>query len=88
MQQGKFWELPEIQLETYFLVFDGSNVILEGQHGEDYHRVRRHEALEPGLAQTVNFMLHASTLLDRLPEGSADCCRQIVRRPLAQGSGT
>lgn len=86
VQQGKFWELSELQQETNFLVFDGSEVALEGQRGESYHRVRRHEALEPGLARTVNFMLYASTLLDHLPDGSAGRYRQDVQRPPAQGN--
>lgn len=78
VQQGKFWKLSELQMETNFLVFDGSDVALEGQLGENYHRVRRHEALEPGLARTVNFMLQVSTLLDYLP-GVGDCYLQDVQ---------
>jgi len=39
VQQGKFWHLPELQMETNFLVFDGSDVALEGQRGENYFRL-------------------------------------------------
>ena len=85
VQQGKFWELSELQPETNFLVFDGSEVALEGQCGESYHRVRRHEALEPGLARTVNFMLQMSTLLERLP-AAGGCYLQDVRPATTAGA--
>ncbi len=70
-----------------FVFLDGSDIVLEGQNGESYHRVRRHETLEPGLARTVNFMLQMSTLLEHLP-GAGDYYLQEVQRPLAQGSAT
>jgi len=69
--QSKFWGLPELQVQTGFVFLAGSDMVLEGQNGESYHRVRRHEALEPGLARTVNFMLQVSTLLEHLP-GAGD----------------
>jgi len=87
VHQGKFWEMPELQVKMDFVFLDGSDTVMEGQVGESYHRVRRHEALEPGLARTVNFMLQMSTLLERLP-GQAACYLQEVQRPLARGSAT
>ncbi len=81
VHQSRFWGLPEFQPETGFVVFDGSDTTLEGQQGESYHRVLRHEQLEPGLARTVNFMLHTSTLLERLPDRVAACYLQDVSQP-------
>jgi len=81
VHQSRFWELPELQPETDFLIFDGSDLALEGQSGESYHRVLRHEELEPGLARAINFMLHASTLLEHLPDQVARLYLQNVTQP-------
>lgn len=85
VHQSNFWDLPELQAETGFVFLDGSDMVLEGQYGESYHRVRRHEALEPGLARTVNFMLQVSTLLEHLP-GAGDYYLQDVQPSTTAGA--
>ena len=81
VHQSRFWELPELQPKADFLIFDGSDLALEGQSGETYHRVLRHEEMELGLARTINFMLHASTLLKSLPGHVARIYLQDVHQP-------
>jgi hypothetical protein len=70
--QARLWELPEsLPAPAEFVIMDGSEVLLEVQDAERYHRVGRHEVMEPGLARTINFLLGASTAFEERLAGVA-----------------
>jgi hypothetical protein len=86
-EHARLWELPEsLPPPAGLVIEDGSSVLLEVQDSARYHRVARHEVLEPGLARTVNFLLQASTGFDVVLAGvAAHYFQQVEPLPRLQG---
>jgi hypothetical protein len=65
-----------------FILPDLSEVLLEAQDADQYHRVRRFGFVEPVLAWTVNLLLRASTVFDaRLADAAALYFQRIEPAP-------